>query len=219
MNDWMNDGLFFVWMCACVLECVTMVTCTSLPGGIIQQLTFDPVSIGGEERPVKTHIKSLTPRYPISLVNLVIRSRSTHSRCVCKFIVWNVEIGRSEVVGLQVCIYLWFPTRLVPYDLNLVPRGGTKESRWMTELKSGTYCSIYCSIRIEQNLCLLFGQLGLCRQGKIVTLHCASESSSKRKKNARRSMKWVGGIYWTLVTLDVSFQTKERLKKADWAKM
>jgi hypothetical protein len=31
-----------------------------------------------------------------------------------------------------------------------------------------------------------------------------------------------GGIYWTLVTLDVFFQTKERLKKietADWAKI
>ena len=32
-------------------------------------------------------------------------------------------------------------------------------------------------------------QFRLCRQGKIVTQHCASESSSKRKKNAQRGMK------------------------------
>ena len=31
------------------------------------------------------------------------------------------------------------------YYLNLVPRGGTKESRWMTEWKSG----VYFTIRIE----------------------------------------------------------------------
>ena len=31
-------------------------------------------------------------------------------------------------------------------------------------------------------------QFRLCRQGKIVTQHCASESSSKRKKNAQRGM-------------------------------
>ena len=62
-------------MCACVLECVTMVTCTSLPGGIIQQLTFDPVSIGGEERPVKTHIKSLR----ITVPNLVVYFSDTES--------------------------------------------------------------------------------------------------------------------------------------------
>ena len=62
-------------MCACVLECVTMVTCTSLPGGITQQLTFDPVSIGGEERPVKTHIKSLR----ITVPNLVVYFSDTES--------------------------------------------------------------------------------------------------------------------------------------------
>ena len=33
----------------------------------------------------------------------------------------------------------------------------------------GVYCSIDCLIRIEQNSCLLLGQLVLCRQGKIVT--------------------------------------------------
>ena len=39
----------------------------------------------------------------------------------------------------------------------------------MTELRRGVYCTISCSIRIEQNSVLLFDQLGLCRQGKIVT--------------------------------------------------
>jgi len=52
-----------------------MVTCTSLPGGITQQLTFDPVSIGGEERPVKTHIKSLR----ITVPNLVVYFSDTES--------------------------------------------------------------------------------------------------------------------------------------------
>jgi hypothetical protein len=58
------------------------------------------------------------------------------------------------------------PTVSLPYSYNC----NTTSNCTPTELKSGAYCSIYCSIRIGQNLCLLFGQLGLCRQGKIVTV-------------------------------------------------
>jgi len=40
LNEWTMDC--FVWMCACVLECVTMVTCTSLPDGAPPATNFRP---------------------------------------------------------------------------------------------------------------------------------------------------------------------------------